>query len=376
MRTGKFILLLLSAAPASAAEPGWKVGWGFESHGGFPSLPAHWRSYAMRDSVAGYFLGNASGLDSPDELAAEDRFRVVGIGWQLDNIPSHYSHLEQYEIAEATALKALRPDAKVMVLRNTEVATVFWDSAKAKMFDNTTQSWWTQCGDKPCQGVWSSPAGNTPKYFFNFSNPDLAQWWVEDFVGGVLDNDLFDGVYFDCSCGAPPGDHLDQQRMQADAQVAFDQALARIAAAGKWASAWNSDGAITKAGDACSSSVRTWIEKGANPNVTLQVLAPSFKHLPPASAPPTTMAGNNTVAAFLIARGASAMLELPVKGAYGLADTYGWSPLFDADFGEPDGPGREIISGVFTREWSKATVTLDCNTFTSNFIFSSPSKPR
>jgi hypothetical protein len=33
----------------------------------------------------------------------------------------------------------LRPDIRVSVLRNTEVATVFWDSAKAKMFDPDTQ---------------------------------------------------------------------------------------------------------------------------------------------------------------------------------------------------------------------------------------------
>jgi len=63
----------------------------------------------------------------------------VGIGWQLNNIPSHYSHLEKYELQEAANLKALRPDIRVSVLRNTEVATVFWDSAKAKMFDPDTQ---------------------------------------------------------------------------------------------------------------------------------------------------------------------------------------------------------------------------------------------
>ena len=89
--------------------------------------------------------------------------RYVGIGWQLNNIPSHYSHLEEYEIEEARALKALRPDVRVSVLRNTEVATVFWDSAKAKMYDPNTQDFWTQCNGKPCKGSWDSPAGNTDK---------------------------------------------------------------------------------------------------------------------------------------------------------------------------------------------------------------------
>ena len=42
----------------------------------------------------------------------------IGIGWQLNNIPSKYSHLEKFEIEEAQRLKALRPDVKVSVLRN------------------------------------------------------------------------------------------------------------------------------------------------------------------------------------------------------------------------------------------------------------------
>lgn len=33
-------------------------------------------------------------------------------------------------------------DVKVSVLRNSEVATVFWDSAREKMFDPSTQDFW------------------------------------------------------------------------------------------------------------------------------------------------------------------------------------------------------------------------------------------
>ena len=79
------------------------------------------------------------GMDSAGELQGEIKLGYMGIGWQLNNIPSHYSHLEKYEIQEAQILKKLRPDLKVSVLRNTEVATVFWDSAKEKMYDPATQ---------------------------------------------------------------------------------------------------------------------------------------------------------------------------------------------------------------------------------------------
>lgn len=119
-------------AHASKDRPGWNVGWAFVSHGGFPALPAGWpqRSYRLNSSLVGYFLGNASGMNSAEEVRAEDRLGVVGIGWQINNIPSHHTHLEQFEEETARQLKAIRPDVKAMALRNTEVATVFWDAAK------------------------------------------------------------------------------------------------------------------------------------------------------------------------------------------------------------------------------------------------------
>jgi hypothetical protein len=62
------------------------------------------------------------------------------------------------------------------------------------------------------------------------------------------------------------------------------------------------------------------------------------------------------------------MLELPVAGAYEDMRSYSWSPLLDADFGVPLGQGQEVSPGVFTRQWSKVTVKLDCNSYTSEFV--------
>ena len=71
--------------------------------------------------------------------------------------------------------------------------------------------------------------------------------WLNVYIGEALHNPLIDAIYFDCCCGSPPGDaFLDNPaavaRYAADAQAAFDRALAMIAAAGKWASAWNPEG--------------------------------------------------------------------------------------------------------------------------------------
>ena len=89
-------ILTMALAQKPASDPGWPVGWGFASHGGFPALPAAWQSYSLQESTVGFFLGNASGMDSAAEEKAEVRLGVVGIGWQLNNIPSHYSHLEKF----------------------------------------------------------------------------------------------------------------------------------------------------------------------------------------------------------------------------------------------------------------------------------------
>ena len=40
-----------------------------------------------------------------------------------------------------------------------------------------------------------------------------------------------------------------------------------------------------------------------------------------------------------------------------------------SDFGQPTGDALELHPGVFRREWSKATIGLDCSTLSSSFDF-------
>ena len=375
-RRAALVVVLLSgmvvADPGSSA--GWPVGWGFVSHGGFPVLPKAWQTYGLQDSTVGFFLGNASGMDSEDELKAEVRLGIVGIGWQLNNIPSNHSNLETFELEEAKRLKAARPGVKVMLSRESEATTTLYNSAKAKMFDPATQDWWVQCGDVPCNGTWNSPAGNTPKYFFNFSVKAAADWWVNEFIGGPLRSPLVDGIYFDSAPVAGPPDHGTGQGGgpgRADAQAAFDRALKLIASKGKWASAWNNDGQslFPKQGlqpdakdysrDSCSSLMKEWIRLGHRTSITLQIQVG------------TQTPRNETLAAFLIARGASAILEYPIGGTYSSGADYGFPKIMAADFGKPAGDALEVHPGVFRREWTKATVELDCRDLSSSFNFNS-----
>eukprot|EP01052_Picozoa_sp_SAG31_P033519 SAG31_NODE_3800_length_3870_cov_2.092814_3_plen_62_part_00 len=46
-------------------------------------------------------------------------------------------------------------------------------------------------------------------------------------------------------------------------------------------------------------------------------------------------------------------------------DVYTRPPQLDLDFGQPIELCHEDADGLFTREWSKATVTVNCNSYTS-----------
>jgi hypothetical protein len=76
-----------------------------------------------------------------------------------------------------------------------------------------------------------------------------------------------------------------------------------------------------------------------------------------------------TMAAFLIARGPSAMIVLPPYDRPMLKSPFGIEGVnANADPGTPLGPGK--ASGTtFTRSYTKADVTLDCAAFTSTIQF-------
>ena len=90
--------------------------------------------------VVGYFIGNNTGLENAEELAADIKLGIVGIGWNLYHSKTSVSGgLEGYESVQAAALKAARPDVGVMVLRNTEVVSTFWTAFRDAM--NDTDLW-------------------------------------------------------------------------------------------------------------------------------------------------------------------------------------------------------------------------------------------
>ena len=83
--------------------------------------------------------------------------------------------------------------------------------------------------------------------------------------------------------------------------------------------------------------------------------------------------GEQEIAAFLIIRGPSAFIGY---GWEGCTDQYAVPfprpHALDVDYGAPTEFCREASPGVFTREWTKATVALDCNSFVANISMKQP----
>ena len=81
----------------------------------------------------------------------------------------------------------------------------------------------------------------------------------------------------------------------------------------------------------CNVTMRSWIAAGQNDSHTLQILAPGFSGAKPGvKGPSNTHDQNNTIAAFLLARGRNTVLSfLPNENGWSLASDYGTSAIPD-----------------------------------------------
>ena len=277
----------------------------------------------------------------------------------------------------AVELKRLNPSVKVLGIRNDQVVSPLWDSARARMLDPSSSHFWLHdASGNPIVGAWTdSPqrnqtmaSGAVTKYFLNWSEPVARQWWADVHVGSALAEQNLDGAYFDCACESVlPVDEL--VRKHADAAPAIRQVLYRAVQAGKWLAPYKPDGP-TAACDKpqvrrsyCAVPMRYFIELGKNTSAGAQNSTMLMLH----DFRDKEQTVETSVAAFLIARGASALLRLSscVGCAYD-KPTPPWSPLFERSVGRPLGAATETRTGVFERQYQKANVTLDCGTFTAS----------
>jgi hypothetical protein len=139
-----------------------------------------------------------------------------------------------------------------------------------------------------------------------------------------------------------------------------------------WQQMWNGQGSPDEKNGCCTSPL---VRKGAS-------CAPQLRSLCTATSPAQTRLmkyaftpggcggdpGNLTdplqdIANFLLVRGPYAYLG---HGWLGCSREYEVPPQIHYDYGTPNGLCTETAPnrGVFTRDWTKATIQMDCNTWT------------
>jgi hypothetical protein len=396
----------------------WKYpGWLFLAHGrplkpgpgsapsgrrhtiGYPPLPwAGFPTYNMAQSTAAWFVGNDTGLNSAVEIAAQARFGVIGIGWQLNMFGSGFAHLEQWEALTARAIKRASPTTRVLVSRNTELGNGIWDSVRAQRSSASPQfwvrgqvnstacrvgtlcstPWWFSTDHAQCRRddhVCSIPNGSQ---WFNWSHPPTQQWWLYQYTNQA-DTGEVDGVYFDGGAGMVGIAPQNKVAYVTNQQHTFDTHMSAFARQHKWTTAWWGERVYR---DSCAQDMARLRDAYTdNDNETLQLI---YGH--GASSAPEMVRFvnfNQTLAAFLILRPLYALLAFDVLGPYECASApcgvpsrvfphaygpYRRSPLLDVDFGVPTSKPVVKQPGIWSRNYSRAAIQLDCGRWDAKIV--------
>ena len=248
--------------------------------------------------------------------------------------------------------------------------------------------------DPPGCDVGSVPVG---EYIFDpravnvsVNGQTLLEWFVEDYLFGPTGagNPKISGFYFDDHWTSGGPSEMERHAAEdmglsssdlSDLVTAFnwqmDYVYAEILKRGKftWNQFWNGTPERT-----------AWIDC-PDPMVAQKTCAADVRALCNASSPARTVAmvytfspgchgstSNITdaptdIAAFLLTRGDYAWLG---HGWSGCSKVYARPAGLDLDYGVPKGLCKETAVGsqIFTREWSKATIHMDCNTWKGKVV--------
>ena len=266
--------------------------------------------------------------------------------------------------------------------RNTEVATRSLDSVAA-VWDRPDM--WLKCANRTdpsaphsdCVSGWGSWGD---KKFFDFSQPALRTWYAGTYLNASINDPLFDGAFFDCSCGHPKNASAfgDAAYAAGYAEV-WQKVNAALAARGRWGTAWAGPNVlnptVNTAGQnkVCKQLMPRIIEAGQANGTSQFVWAGNMLGHNP------DLSDNFTLylAGFLLGKGASSTLTAHVTGGYdaSILDESGFtnnSAMLAVDYGEPLGlgacvggmAGRTCPSLTWGRRFSKSAVVIRCDNAT------------
>jgi hypothetical protein len=220
------------------------------------------------------------------------------------------------------------------------------------------------------------------KKYFDFSQPALREWYASTYLNGSVNDPLFDGVFFDCSCGHPKNaSALGDAAYKAGYDQVWQKVNAALAAKGRWGTAWAGPNVVNP----------TVNPQGSDGNSVCKQLMPKIIKLGQANGTSQfewagNLLGHNSdrsdnftlyLAGFLMGKGASSTLTAHVTGGFdaSILDESGFtnnSALLNVDYGEPLGlavcvgglVGRACPSLTWERRLSKASVVIRCDNTT------------
>lgn len=386
----------------------------------------------MRQATFVPFLANATGPMNAELLANVSSLGIVGLGWQMgDRLitdpasyinPSLFGHLESKQAATAASLKKVSPGIKVLVSADMACTSQFWRVSQEAMANDTLAAalflhW-------PNGSIFLDSWGdNNPAPWYNWSSPTAVQFWIKHGpIAEAMHSPHIDGVYLDgADMGVRHGrgvgaydchvfaDGAQQSKYLIDARIALSQAVAyyRERQPDKWLTGYVSSRACTSHGGVdcsfhcptgscagpaqlaplrgspnpmCAPTMRSLIATSNRTDQTLYVEpAPvaTFKceHMDwskPSNTWDCSLASTRDpavyVAAFLVARGISAIFQITVQPMFVL-DYIRQFPSLRIEPGRPTTFAREVVDGVFERNFEDLTVRFDCNHFNASFVY-------
>jgi hypothetical protein len=249
------------------------------------------------------------------------------------------------------------------------------------------------CKEKSCN-CGKLPCG---EYLFDFRNDSLVEWYLKTHMGGptALGHPDVDGLILDDFWGAGPSEidshsiaDMGLSAVEAHAlHTAYGTTLAKllayIAAQGKSLPggrpmAYGGDMMSTQATASCKTKLVSMC--GTTPKQG-QWYAVKYEYVPPPAYGVKAHNARLDVAYFLLTRAPFAWIAGgPMLGWHmshwhaanktrGINFRHDLRPAeFNGDYGEPTDNCTQTAPGVFVRSWSKAEVSVDCNTMQGKIV--------
>ena len=302
----------------------------------------------------GYFLPQP---DQPFGLIALDWTTANGI-WQVDPNDATKDTCQATMIENCRQIKAISPVTRCFIYNNLELGLEMLETDRAVMLNESTEHYFLQAADTGgVYGEYVDLAGL--EYYWDARQVEASAYFANA-VARVLSSPYVDGTFLDDN--QFPIEHpyaqgetglSDEEVAQVDycQQVLANVVLSELAANGKYV--WQALGFnYDESGPHVAESTCTeFMEARCTTAWQSMVYTQThdFGH-------PT-----QSVAVFLVTRGPYAWLGTGWTGG-----PTPWDPIYLLQVGEPTGECAQTSPGVFARNWTYGTVTMDCNSFTAS----------